>query len=147
MEKLNLWWQKRSTRDRRALLLLGVVLPVVLFWYLITVPFQEELQLARRVLETRREEAAEVQKLLQEYAMLKTQLDGVEFKASPGVVAELEKSIKTLSASDSMPVLNRSRVVIFGKSKPAAQVRIEKARPQTLWQLLSLVASSGVYLA
>jgi type II secretory pathway component PulM len=147
MERLKLWWQKRSIRDRRALLVLGVVLPVVLFWYLVTVPLQEDLQLAGRVLETRREEAAEVQKLLQEYAMLKAQLEGVEFKASSAVVSELEKSFKALTASDSLPVLNRSRVVIFGKNQPAAQVRIEKAHPQRFWQLLSLVASSGVYLA
>lgn len=147
MEKLKFWWQKRPQRDRRALALLGLVVPVILFWYLVTVPLQDRLKMAQRVLETRRNEATEVQKLLQEYVILKGQLEGVEFKAEPAVVSELEQSFRALSASDTRPVLNRSSIVIFGKSQPAAQIRLEKAHPATLWQMLEQVASSGVYLS
>ncbi|MEW6709167.1 MAG: type II secretion system protein GspM [Candidatus Riflebacteria bacterium] len=147
MEKLILWWQKRPARDRRALSVLGLVLPVVLFWYLVTMPLQDRLKMAQRVLETRRNEATEVQKLLQEYALLKSQLDGYEFKADSAVVPELEQVFRGLNASDSYPVLSRARISIFGKDQPAAQVRLDCAHPQTFWNLLSIVASSGVYLA
>ncbi|MFZ5952923.1 MAG: type II secretion system protein GspM [Candidatus Rifleibacteriota bacterium] len=147
MEKLNLWWQKRPIRDRRALSVLAIFLPVILCWYLVTVPLQDRLKMAQRVLETRRNEATEVQKLLQEYALLKAQLDGYEFKADNAVVPELEQAFRELNASDSYPVLSRARISIFGKDQPAAQVRLDAAQPQTFWNLLSLVASSGVYLA
>ncbi|GEM_PF-1671680 len=147
MEKLILWWQKRPVRDRRALSILALVLPVVLFWYLVTVPLQDRLKMAQRVLETRRNEATEVQKLLQEYALLKAQLDGYEFKADSAVVPELEQVFRGLNASDSYPVLSRIRINIFGKDQPAAQIRLDGAHPQTFWNLLNIVASSGVYLA
>lgn len=147
MEKMILWWKKRPQRDRRALSLLGLVVPAILFWYLVTVPLQDRRQMARRVLETRRNEATEVQKLLQEYSMLKGQLEGVEFKAADNVVPQLEQSLRYMIASDSRPVLNRSTVVIFGKSQPAAAIRIDAAQPPTLWEFFGLVASSGVYLA
>jgi type II secretory pathway component PulM len=126
MEKIKLWWQKRTPRDRRAIVVLAIVLPVILFWYLITVPMQDRLQMAQRILQTRREEAMQVQKLLQEYSILKSQLDGVEFKASPRVVTKLEESFSQLSASETRPLLNRTNIVIFGQNQPAAQIRVSK---------------------
>lgn len=47
--------------------------------------------MAQRVLETRRSEATDVQRLLQEYSMHKNQLAGFEFKADAAVVTELEQ--------------------------------------------------------
>ncbi len=147
MEKLKLWWQKRPQRDRRALTVLGLVVPVILFWYLVTVPLQDRLKMAARVLETRRAEATEVQKLLQEFVMLKGQLEGVEFKADSSVTAQLEQAFREVVASDSRPILNRTSIVIFGKSQPAAHIRLEKAQPQTFWQTCRQIASSGVYIS
>jgi hypothetical protein len=89
----------------------------------------------------------QVQKLLQEYSILKSQLDGVEFKASPRVVTKLEESFSQLSASETRPLLNRTNIVIFGQNQPAAQIRVSKALPKDFWKILSLIASSGVYLA
>jgi hypothetical protein len=147
MEKMNLWWQKRSVRDRRAIVVLAVVVPVILFWYFVTVPLQERLKMAHRVLETRRSEASEVQKLLQEYSLLRAQLQGVEFRSSPVIVPQLEQTFNGISASESVPVLNRANVQIFGKAQPGASIRIEKAQPRQFWNLLRLIASSGVYIA
>lgn len=147
MEKVILWWKKRSLRDRRALFVLALVLPTILFWYMVTIPLQDRLQMARRVLQTRRNEAAEVQKLLQEYVILKGQLEGVEFKADDNVVPLLERSLRAMNASDSQPILNRGNVVIFGKRQPAAGIRLESAQPKTLWEFFGIMASAGVYLA
>ena len=63
MEKLKLWWFARNPRDRRALLVLGVVVPVILFWYLVTRPLEDRLKLAHRVLETSRAQALDLQKV------------------------------------------------------------------------------------
>lgn len=147
MEKLSLWWQKRSVRDRRAIVVLAVVVPVILFWYLVTIPLQDRLKLAHRVLETRREEASEVQKLLQEYSLLNSQLRGVEFKSSPVIVPQLEQAFKEISASEATPILNRANVQIFGKAQPGAGIRIESAQPREFWNMMRLIASSGVYIA
>ena len=147
MGKLKSWWNNCSIRDRRAIAVLMVVLPVILFWYLVTVPLQERLQVARRVLKTRRDQAVEVQKLLQKYRFLESQLEGVEFKADDAVVAELEKAFNQMNASDTRPVLNRSNVVIFSTRQPAARVQLKEALPATLWETLSAMSSTGVYLA
>lgn len=147
MEKLMLWWQKRSQRDRRALIVFAIVVPAILFWYLVTVPLQDRLKMAKRVLATRRAEAAEVQKLLQEFVILKGQLQGIEFKAEPSVTARLEQAFKEVVASNTRLLLNRASIVIFGKSQPAAHIRLEKAHPQTLWKMCRQIASSGVYIS
>jgi len=147
MEKVTLWWRGRSPRDRRAMLVLGVVMPMLLFWYLITVPLQDRLKMAQRVLETRRSEATDVQRLLQEYSMRKSQLAGFEFKADASVVPELEQVFRELTASDTRPVLNRANIVIFGKSQPAAHILVNEAHPQSFWKAFELLASSGVYIA
>lgn len=147
MEKLALWWKKRSPRDRRAILFLSVVLPIILFWYLVTIPLQDALKMNKRVLSTRRQESAEVQKLLQEYSALHDQIDGIEFKASSSVVPELEQAFANLLGSDTRPILNRTNVVIFGKSQPAAHVRVNESHPQEMWRILQLVASSAVYIS
>jgi hypothetical protein len=147
MGGLKNWWYKCSLRDRRAMTVLMVVLPVILFWYLVTVPLQERLQVARRVLATRRDQAAEVQKLLQKYRFLESQLEGVEFKADDTVVAELEKAFNRLKATDTRPLLNRSNVVIFSTRQPAARVQLKEALPTTLWETLSAISSTGVYLS
>lgn len=147
METVRIWWKTRSPRDRRALTILSLVVPVILCWYLVTLPLLDRREVARRVLETRRNEAVEVQKLLQEYALLRMQIDGSEFKASASVVSELEQLFNTLPASAARPLLNRANVVISGKNQPAAHLRIDKAKPRDFWQLLAVVASSGVCLA
>lgn len=49
--KNKIWWQARNPRDRRALLILAVVVPVVLFWFFVTRPLEDRLKLSRRVLE------------------------------------------------------------------------------------------------
>ncbi|GAB4273707.1 MAG: hypothetical protein Kow0029_13520 [Candidatus Rifleibacteriota bacterium] len=147
MEKLRLWWKKRSIRDRRAIMVLAIVLPAILFWYLVTVPLQDRLKMARRVLETRRDQAKELQKQLQEYSFLKARLDGVEFKASSDVVSEVERVFDSMSASQTRPVLNRTNIVIFGKNQPGVHLRFDSVPPQDFWRALGLIASSGVYVS
>lgn len=147
MEKLKLWWKQRSSRDQRAMVILLLVLPAVLFWYLLTMPLLERREIAQRVLETRRNEAAEVQKLLHDYSLLRQQVSGIEFKASASVIPALENAFRSLPASDTRPMLNRANVMIFGRNQPAAHIVVDRAQPVEFWRILEVIASSGVYLA
>lgn len=146
MEAMRIWWSSRSSRDRRAMVVFLLVVPVILFWYLVTLPLQDRLEVARRVLTTRRAEADEVQKLLQEYAVLQQQANTTAVKASAAVVSTLEQAFSGLPDSG-RPALNRANVVVFGENRPGAHVRAEGLPPHHLWNLLEVIASSGVCLS
>lgn len=147
MEKIKLWWQARSARDRRALSVLLLVVPVVLGWYFVTRPLEDRVKLAHRVLETSRNQAEELQKKLSEFAELRARTASLEIVASQEVVTTLENVFRSLPPGIATPTLNRTTLAILGKRQPAAQVGIDRADPAHVWQILEAIASVGVNLA
>lgn len=147
METIKIWWQARSSRDRRALLVLAVVVPIILFWYMVTRPLEDRLKLAHRILETSRKQATDLQEKLEAFAELKARASGLEVTASPQVVTALEQAFKVLPPEVASPTLNRTTITILGKRQPAAQISIDRVAPAHFWQILHVVASTGVNLA
>ncbi|NCB40140.1 MAG: hypothetical protein EOM80_15375 [Erysipelotrichia bacterium] len=147
MEALKRWWQSRTERDRRALMLLAVVVPLIMFWYLITRPLQDRLLLARRVLDTSRTQAEDFKKRLQNYAELRARAAGLELSASPQVITLLEETFKNLPDNAEKPLLNRTNITIFGKRQPAAQILLDNVHPQSFWQTMQMLALKRVNLA
>lgn len=147
MEALKSWWNARSPRDRRALLILVAAVTVILFWYLVTRPLEDRLRLARRVVETGRTQARDFQKQLEEYARLKIHAASLELTTSQEVVTNLEKAFRELPSDVASPTLNRTTITILGKRQPAAQISIDQVSPAHAWQILQAVASAGVNVA
>ncbi len=147
MEKIRLWWQARSARDRRALVILLLVVPTLLGWYFVTRPLEDRLKLAHRVLATSRSQAEELQKKLTEYSELRNKSLSTEIIASQEVVTSLENVFRSLSHGIATPTLNRTTLTILGKRQPAAQVSFDRADPAHAWQILEAIASVGVNVA
>lgn len=147
MEKMKQWWHSRSPRDRRALIILAAVVPAILCWYLVTRPLEDRLKLAHRILETSRNQAVELQKKLDEFAVLRAQAAGLEINASQEVVTSLESVFRNLPPEVASPTLNRTTLSILGKRQPAAQISIDRASPAHAWKILQAIASAGVSLA
>jgi len=147
MEKLKLWWFARNPRDRRALLVLGVVVPVILFWYLVTRPLEDRLKLAHRVLETSRAQALDLQKKLEEFGQLKALSDSRARAASSEAVTALEKVFHALSPEVASPTLNRTTLTLAGRRQSAALVGIDGFSPAHAWQVFAALASAGVNVA
>lgn len=147
MEKLKSWWFARSPRDRRALLVLVVVVPLILFWYLVTRPLADRLKLAHRVLETSRAQALDLQKKLEEFGRLKAISDSLAQAASSEAVTALEKVFHALSPEVSRPTLNRATLTLAGRRQSAALVGIDQVKPAHAWQIFAAIASAGVNVA
>ena len=147
MEKLKSWWFSRNPRDRRALMVLGVVVPVILFWYLVTRPLEDRLKLAHRVLETSRAQALDLQKKLEEFGQLKALSDSRAQAASSEAVTVLEKVFHALRPEVASPTLNRTTLTLAGRRQSAALVGIDQAFPAHVWQILAAIASAGVNVA
>lgn len=147
MEKVRNWWHARSNRDRRALIILAVVVPALLFWYFVSRPLEDRLKLSRRVLETSRNQAEELQKKLSEFAELRARAASLEVAASQEVVTSLEKAFRSLPSEIASPTLNRTTLTILGKRQPAAQVSFDRAEPAQAWRIFEAIASVGVNIA
>lgn len=147
MEKLKSWWFSRKPRDRRALVVLGVVVPLILFWYLVTRPLADRLKLAHRVLETSRAQALELQKKLEEFAQLKALSDSRAQASSSEAVTALEKVFHTLPAEVASPTLNRATLTLAGRRQSAAMVTLDQVSPADAWQIFAAIASAGVNIA
>ena len=147
MEKLNLWWKKRSIRDRRAIVLLLIIMPAILFWYMITIPLEDRLKMSDRVLKICRKEANEVQDLLQKYMQLKQNAESIKIESSPIIVTKMEQILKKVSASGPRPILNRTNINILGQRQPAAHIRLDAVHPSVFWQTTKLLASNNVNIA
>lgn len=147
MEKLKAWWLARNPRDRRALTVLAVVVPVILFWYLVSRPLADRQKLAHRLLETNRAQAEDLQKKLAEYAQLSVRASGLTVNASQTIVTSLESSFRGMPPEVASPTLNRTTLTILGKAQPAALVTLDRVEPAHAWQIFAAIASAGVYVA
>lgn len=147
METLKKWWNSRSKRDRRALGVLLLVVPVILFWYLVTRPLQDRLKLAQRVLQTSRQQAVELQQLYNEYAQLIGQVDAASLDPSSEALVVLENGMQALAEDGARPVLNRVTLNITGVSYPGAQLRLDRASPERLWQIVQILESLNMRIA
>lgn len=148
MEKIKLWWLARSARDRRALTLLLVAVPAILFWYFVTRPLADRLKLAHRILETSRAQALDLQEKLNEFASLQAQTLSLETTAASGeVMTSLETAFRSLPAEVASPTLNRTTLTLAGRRQSAALVGIDQALPAHAWQIFAALASAGVNVA
>lgn len=147
MEKVKAWWLSRSPRDRRALMVLAVAVPVILFWYLVTRPLEDRQKLAHRLLETNRTQANDLQKKLEEYAQLSMRASGLVINASQTIVTNLESSFRAMAPEVASPTLNRTTLTILGKAQPAALVTLDRVEPAHAWHIFNAIASAGVNVA
>ncbi len=147
MEKIKLWWLARSARDRRALTLLLVAVPAILFWYFVTRPLADRLKLAHRILETSRAQALDLQKKLEEFGQLKALSDSRAQAASSEAVTALERVFHALPPEVASPTLNRTTLTLAGRRQSAALVGIDQASPAHAWQVFAALASAGVNVA
>ena len=147
MAALRQWWNSRSRRDRRALAVLLVVVPVILFWYLVTRPLNDRLLLARRVLHISRQQAVDLQQAYNEYAQLSGQVDAASLDPSSEVLVVLENGMRKLDNVGARPVLNRVTLNIAGVSYPGAQLRLDRATPERLWQIMQILEALNMRIA
>lgn len=147
MEKITQWWSKLSTRDKRAVTVLAGVCPIIFFWYFITAPLQERLSLAQRVLKTSREQAIELQHLLNENAQIRGQAQQNEIIPGAGILVKLEKAISHLDDSCAQPRFNRINITMFDAVQPGAELQLANASPKRLWELLEAIDDSSIIIS
>jgi len=131
-EGLTMWWQGRSLREQRLLIVMSVLIAVVIGWLLIVRPLSDALDEAKR----RHGEAIVALADARARAEAAGQVQG-----RPAVAAPLPiDSLITRTASEAG--FANARVTAQGPS--AAIVAIEAGRPQALFTWLSVLEGQGV---
>ena len=139
MERLSLWWKNLTVRDRRALTLLGIVLPVILLWWAVTAPLKERLLLAKRVLDIKRKQAIDLQNGLFEYTTLKQKIINNETQAEVAVVAKVEQLLREAKVDDDKFLLMPVKTKIGDKFFDTVLLTFNNLHPQSAWKLLQLL--------
>lgn len=147
MDTINKWWNNRSQKDRRALLVLSVVVPIILGWWGITNPLIERQKMAKRVLETKRKQALQLVSSLSEYVKAKSQVRSDIINSENNIMPSVEKLIQLLPKGDILPEISQVSIQIAGSRQIGAEFRLYKTHPKVLWHLLQLIAKSNFIVA
>lgn len=147
MERLKSWWNSKSIRDRRALSIMLVVAPAILFWWSITNPLQERIKLAQRVLATKRQQATELMNVLIEYSKIKNKVRNDIIRSDTDIMPYVEKILNKLPGNSVKPSINRASIIIGGTRQNVAVITFNKIRPEILSKLFKLIANSSLIVA
>lgn len=141
------WWNTRSLKDRRAILVLSIAVPIILGWWGITNPLLERQSMAKRVLATKRKQAMKLVKALSEYVKAKSQIRSDVVNAEKNIMPSVEKLLQLLPTGETLPTISQVSILIAGSRQNGAEFRLNKIHPKVFWELLQLIAKSNFVVA
>lgn len=147
MGALNRWWGRLHPRERRALTVLAVAVPLILGWWGVTQPWLERREALRRSMAALARQANDLQPLLIQARQLQARLRKPEDRTSEAVFARLEALLAGLPASLPRPVIHRREQSLGQQRAVLADLRFRGLGVEALWPLLEVIASSGLLVA
>jgi|GEM_PF-3223062 len=146
-KKRKSWLEKLTTRDKRALIILILMAPTILFWWGITRPLLDEREALLRARERLGIQNRELQPLLRRALNIRDTIRDAEFTASATVLSAVESLFAKIPAGLQRPTIHRKELLFADKRQPIAEIRFADFDPAPLWKIFELVASSDLKLA
>ena len=146
MEALRLWWQKRSVRDRRALVLLAIVAPLVLGWWAITRPMLDDREMLQREKQGLQTQVREMERLVEDFVAFNKDAGDPTVLPSASVLTRVETFLRKVK-TPVKPTLHRAGLTVNGTKYSAAELRFARMQPDQVWEILRSLASEPFRIA
>ncbi|MBF0498846.1 MAG: type II secretion system protein M [Candidatus Riflebacteria bacterium] len=145
IDTLGIWWNKGlDSRERRALLILAIIGPALIFWWGVTRPLldrRESLRRAADVLEKQHRELVDILRQADE-ARIKI---GVVGQASDGpLLPFLEKKLGATFGSSSRTILQPAEIRAGGTVLAGARLDLKNEDARRVHEVILLLASYGM---
>jgi hypothetical protein len=137
MEVKSSWLDRLSPRDRRALIILAVVLLTIFWWLFVTQPLLDQRVARRRGVEILRKDWQDLQETLGQVHRLRAEMQLRQRKSDPGVLLEVERRLRSLS-SGTFPALQAKEMMVGPQRVPAASLKFAGVNASQVREILSL---------
>ncbi len=147
MGTLKVWWNGLQARERRALAVLAVVGPAVLFWWGVTLPLLDRRAALRRAVDGLARQALELKPLLVEARQRQAQTGGASPRTSEQVFTRLETLLAALPADVMRPAIHRREQTTGEGRQIFADLRLRAMPAADLWAVLGALAAADLPVA
>jgi len=148
MVKLADWWRNSLTRrERRALVVLAVIAPMILGWWGVTRPLLDRRAALTRACEVSGRQERELAGLLAKAADLKARLADRQFTVFDGILPFIEQTLAGSGIPRETATIHPAEVRAGGGTVPAGQIRFTDLAARDVIDLGGALASAGLQVA